>query len=532
VTFYATRTSIEVVAPRPPPSVPPPSLPSRSNRSPPPPLRTFRRRRDAVLPRPSGPIARRRAPDVGSAETGRRHAPICHRISRGARSRAVVVILLDDPPPGETSDRVEAGRRRRPPRSDGSPGPLARWLHRCDGLRGLLLPLPSPPSSAASSRDRPPIPTTSVVGRLSFFAIAGRRGRRRHWPPRPRPPPSPDPVVPPPPPPAPSLAHPLPPTTHSSPATRGTFFRPGETAIDRASIVLDCLPLRETSRLRRWRGLRGAPPPLAVFPISPHLACSPHHYCPSHPTGSPSSVDRYIRDRRGIADSVPLPFPFTFFDRQSECTVDASPPSALYHLMVVACRRRCAVSRVQLHLTIVPLLADPAVRCRCRPHPFVTPTPPSSRSSQSPPTLRMLRRRCDKVLRSRLRAVVRDERTGGDVPGLERGARSRVVVVLDDPPPAETSDLDGGGTSSLADPTVPPGPPASRLRRCDGLRFLPSAPSPLASIGRPSVVHRILPRPPADYLHRRPISIFHESAAAADPPRAGRSDGGGWRIGP
>ncbi len=54
------------------------------------------------------------------------------------------------------------------------------------------------------------------------------------------------------------------------------------------------------------------------------------------------------------------------------------------------------------------------------------------------------------------RAVVRDERTGGDVPGLERGARSRVVVVLDGPPPAETSDLVGGGTSSSANPTVLP----------------------------------------------------------------------------
>ncbi len=57
-----------------------------------------------------------------------------------------------------------------------------------------------------------------------------------------------------------------------------------------------------------------------------------------------------------------------------------------------------------------------------------------------------------------------------------------VVVVLDDPPHAETSDLGGGRTSSSADPTVLPGPPAHRLRLCDGLCFLPSAPSPLASI--------------------------------------------------
>jgi hypothetical protein len=57
-----------------------------------------------------------------------------------------------------------------------------------------------------------------------------------------------------------------------------------------------------------------------------------------------------------------------------------------------------------------------------------------------------------------------------------------VVVVLNDPPHAETSDLGEGRTSLSANPTVLPGPPFRRLRLCNGLCFLPSAPSPLTSI--------------------------------------------------
>ena len=66
--------------------------------------------------------------------------PIRPRILRGARSCAVVVLLLNDPPPGETSDWVEAGRRRCLPRSDGSPALPTCWLRQCDGL-----PVPPPP---------------------------------------------------------------------------------------------------------------------------------------------------------------------------------------------------------------------------------------------------------------------------------------------------------------------------------------------------------------------------------------------------
>ncbi len=78
-----------------------------------------------------------------------------------------------------------------------------------------------------------------------------------------------------------------------------------------------------------------------------------------------------------------------------------------------------------------------------------------------------------------------------------------VVVILDDPPHAKTSDLGGGRTSLSADPMVLPSPPARRLRLCNGLCFLPSSPSPLASImsstrssrARPptiSIVNRLL----------------------------------------
>jgi hypothetical protein len=43
------------------------------------------------------------------------------------------------------------------------------------------------------------------------------------------------------------------------------------------------------------------------------------------------------------------------------------------------------------------------------------------------------------------------------------------------------------------------------------------------------VVHQILPCLPSDYLYRQPIVIFHKSAAAANPPRAGQSNAKGWR---
>ncbi len=103
-----------------------------------------------------------------------------------------------------------------------------------------------------------------------------------------------------------------------------------------------------------------------IFPISPHLTRLRYHYCPLRPTGLPSSVDCYICDPRGIAkNSLPLPSPFTFFHCQIECMVDASPPSPLYHLMVVACRCRRAISRLPLCLIIVPLLTSPLVCCRC-----------------------------------------------------------------------------------------------------------------------------------------------------------------------
>jgi hypothetical protein len=83
-------------------------------------------------------------------------------------------------------------------RASSSPSPCLRWP-------------PNPPSSAASSRASLPIPTASVVGRLSFFAIAGRRGHCRHRLPRPCPPTSRNLVVPPPPPACP-LSRPSPPT--------------------------------------------------------------------------------------------------------------------------------------------------------------------------------------------------------------------------------------------------------------------------------------------------------------------------------
>jgi hypothetical protein len=46
------------------------------------------------------------------------------------------------------------------------------------------------------------------------------------------------------------------------------------------------------------------------------------------------------------------------------------------------------------------------------------------------------------------------------------------------------------------------------------------------------VVHQIFPCLPSDYLYCQPIVIFHESAAAANPPWAGQSDAEGWKIGP
>ncbi len=79
-------------------------------------------------------------------------------------------------------------------------------------------------------------------------------------------------------------------------------------------------------------------------------------------------------------------------------------------------------------------------------------------------------------------AVIRDELTGGGIPSLKRGAQLLVVVVLNNPPHAETSDLGGGRTLLSANLMVLPGPPTRRLCLCNGLCFLPSAPSPLASI--------------------------------------------------
>ncbi len=192
----------------------------------------------------------------------------------------VVVLLLNDPPPGETSDWVEAGRRRRPPSSDGSPGLPARWLRRCDGLRA-----PSPPPPLASvghltlrrpphppepaRRSRPP-PSSADCRFLrspavTVVAVTGCRVcvRRRRPTSSCRPPPRPPPLSP----------IPSPPMTHSFPAPRGMFFRPEETPADRTSIVPDCLPLRETSRLLLRRGLRRAPP-LPPPRHLPHLPSS------------------------------------------------------------------------------------------------------------------------------------------------------------------------------------------------------------------------------------------------------------------
>jgi hypothetical protein len=92
---------------------------------------------------------------------GHRHAPIRPQILRGAQSHAVVVLLLDNPPSGETSDRVEAGRPRRPPRSNSSPVPPACWLRQCNGLH---LPPPHPPLASVGHRTlcclpHPPAPT-------------------------------------------------------------------------------------------------------------------------------------------------------------------------------------------------------------------------------------------------------------------------------------------------------------------------------------------------------------------------------------
>jgi hypothetical protein len=178
------------------------------------------------------------------------------------------------------------------------------------------------------------------MGRSSFFAIAGRCGRRRHRLPRPRPPPSPDLVVPPPPPPpAPSLAHPFPPNNALLPRTpRDVLLAQRDANQSRVDHPRLSPPVRDVPALTmEGASLRSSPPPLAIFPFCPHLTCLPHHYCPPCPTGSPSSVDCYFHDRRGIANSLPLPLPFTFFYCQIECTVNDSPPSPLYHLMVVAC---------------------------------------------------------------------------------------------------------------------------------------------------------------------------------------------------
>jgi hypothetical protein len=140
-------------SPRRPHSVPPPPPPSRSSRSPPPPLRTLRRRHDAVLPRPPGPIARRRAPDVGSAETGRRRARGSVPGSRGAPDRA---------PPSSCSSSTSTTlppRRRRigwrrdvvVVRRDPTVPPVSPPAGSVDamGFARLLLPLPlpSPPSA-------------------------------------------------------------------------------------------------------------------------------------------------------------------------------------------------------------------------------------------------------------------------------------------------------------------------------------------------------------------------------------------------
>ncbi len=101
------------------------------------------------------------------------------------------------------SSSLLAPSMRRASRASSSPSPCLRWP-------------PNPPLSAPSSRARPPIPTALIVGRLLFFAIPGRHGRRCHQPLCLCPPPSPNPIMPPPPPPATSLAHPLPPMMRSS----------------------------------------------------------------------------------------------------------------------------------------------------------------------------------------------------------------------------------------------------------------------------------------------------------------------------
>ncbi len=81
-----------------------------------------------------------------------------------------------------------------------SPCPLApsmQWASRASSSPSPCLRRPpNPPSSAASSQASPLIPTASVVGRLLFFAIAGRCSCRRHQLPHPHPPLLPDLVMP------------------------------------------------------------------------------------------------------------------------------------------------------------------------------------------------------------------------------------------------------------------------------------------------------------------------------------------------
>jgi hypothetical protein len=98
---------------------------------------------------------------------------------------------------------------------------------------------------------------------------------------------------------------------------------------------------------------------------------------------------------------------------------------------------------------------------------------------------------------------------GGDIPGLKRGTQLLILIVLDNPPHVEMSDLGGGRKLSFANPMDLPGPPTCRLHLCNGLCFLPSAPSPLASI---------LLSTRSSHAHPPTISVVNQLLFFTSPP--------------